>query len=137
MIKCSTQEKKLSMQVIIITYVYSRQFLKQKPLVGPSKQLKQIINNYWTKFNKISWFFSEQISYLSKQILITSWQVKEAICHFSLENVVPIRHEENIICSKARLDGTKHEQIIICRQLFAGYVVGFRPMERKKKCMEW
>ena len=42
-------------------------------------------------------------------------------------------HEQNIICSKTRLDGTMHEQTIICRQLFAGHVVGSRPMERKKK----
>ena len=52
--------------------------------------------------------------------------------HFSLENLVLIAHEQNIIC-KTRLDGTTHEQTIICRQLFAGYVVGSRPMERKTK----
>ena len=51
-------------------------------------------------------------------ILITSWQLREAICHFSLESVVPIAHEQNIICRKTRLDGTTHEQTIICRQLF-------------------
>ena len=45
----------------------------------------------------------------------------------------PITHEQNIICSKTRLDGTTHEQTISCRQLFAGHVVGSRPMERKKK----
>ena len=56
----------------------------------------------------------------------------EAICHFSLENVVPITHEQNI-CSKTFLDCTAHEQTIVCRQLFAGHVVGSRPMERKKK----
>ena len=42
-------------------------------------------------------------------------------------------HEQNIICSKTRLDGTTHEQNIIRRQLFAGHVVDSRPMERKKK----
>ena len=42
-------------------------------------------------------------------------------------------HEQNIICSKTRLDGTTHEQTIICGQLFAGHVVSSRPMERKKK----
>ena len=56
---------------------------------------------------------------------------------------VPITHEQNIICSKTRLGGTTlashaweasttQEQTIIYRQLFAGYVVGSRPMERKK-----
>ena len=51
---------------------------------------------------------------------------------FSLESVVPITQEQNIICSKTRLNGTTHEQTSICRQLFAGHVVGSRPMERKK-----
>ena len=51
---------------------------------------------------------------------------------FSLENVVQITHEQNIICSKTRLDSTTHEQTITCRQLFAGHVVGCWPMEGKK-----
>ena len=55
------------------------------------------------------------------------------ICHFSLEKVVPVTHEQNIICSKTCLDGTTHEQTIVRRQLFAGHVVDSRPMERKKK----
>ena len=54
------------------------------------------------------------------------------MCHFSFESVVPITHEQIIICSKTHLNGTSHEQTIICRQLFAGDVVGSRPMERKK-----
>ena len=63
-------------------------------------------------------------------ILITSWQLREAICHFSLKNVVPITHEQNIICGKTCLDGATREQIIICRKLFAGHVVGSWPMIR-------
>ena len=47
--------------------------------------------------------------------------------------MVPITHEQTIICSKTRLDGTTHEQTIICRQLFVGHVVGCRPMEGKKQ----
>ena len=47
--------------------------------------------------------------------------------------MVPITHEQNIICTKTRLDVTTHEQTIIGRQLFAGHVVGSRPMERKEK----
>ena len=48
-----------------------------------------------------------------------------------------ITHEQNIICSNTCLDGTMHEQTIICRQLFAGHMVGSRPMKRKEKmhCM--
>ena len=65
-------------------------------------------------------------------ISITSWQLREAICHFSLSRVVPIMHEQNIICSKTCLKGTMHEQTIICSQLFAGHVVGSQPLERKK-----
>ena len=74
--------------------------------------------------------FDHQVCF---HILITSWQLREAISHFSLENVVPITHGQNIICSKARLHGITHEQTIICRQLFAGHVMDSRPMERKKK----
>ena len=69
-------------------------------------------------------------------ILTTSWQFTGAICHFSLENVIPITHEQNIIWSKTRLDGTTHEQTIICRQLFSGHVVGSRPMVTRKKCID-
>ena len=32
-----------------------------------------------------------------------------------------------------QLNNIAHEQTIICRQLFAGHVVGFRPMKRTKK----
>ena len=42
------------------------------------------------------------------------------ICHFCHKNVIPITHE----------------QTIICRQLFEGHMVGSWPMERKKKCIE-
>ena len=69
--------------------------------------------------------FDHQVCF---HIVITSWKLREAVCHFSFKNVVPTMHEQNIICSKTRLDGTTHEQTIICRQLFAGHVVGSRPM---------
>ena len=38
-----------------------------------------------------------------------------------------------LICSKTRLEGTTHEQTIICRQLFAGHVMDSRPIEREEK----
>ena len=47
-------------------------------------------------------------------------------------SVVSFPHEQNIICSETQLDAIAHWQTIICRQLFAGHVVGFRPMKRKK-----
>ena len=51
---------------------------------------------------------------------------------------------QNIICSqsdlqpntsKTQLYGIAHKQTIICRQLFAGHVVGSRPMKRKKNLL--
>ena len=56
------------------------------------------------------------------------------MCHFSRKkekSVVSFTNEQNIICSQTQLDDIAHEQIIICRLLFAGHVVGFRPMKRK------
>ena len=47
--------------------------------------------------------------------------------------MVSFTPEQNIICSQTQLDDIGHEQTIICRQLFAGHVVGSRPMKRKKK----
>ena len=47
--------------------------------------------------------------------------------------MIPIAHEQNIICSKTSLDGTTHEQTIICRQLFAGHVMDSRPIGREEK----
>ena len=47
------------------------------------------------------------------------------------ESMVSFMHEQNISCIKTKLDGIVHEQTIICRQLFAGHMVGSRPMKRK------
>ena len=41
--------------------------------------------------------------------------MREAICYFSLESVVPITREQSIICSKASLNGTTYELTIFCR----------------------
>ena len=46
--------------------------------------------------------------------------------------MVPFTHEQNIICSQTKLDDIAQEENIICWQLFAGHVVGFQPMKRKK-----
>ena len=48
------------------------------------------------------------------------------------KSTVCFTHEQNIICSQTLLDGIAHEQTIISRQIFAGHVVGSRPMKRKK-----
>ena len=48
------------------------------------------------------------------------------------KSTVSFTYEQNImICSQTQLDGITHEQTIICRQLFAGHVVGSRPMKRR------
>ena len=49
--------------------------------------------------------------------------------------MVSFTHEQNIICSQTLLDGIADEQTIICRELFAGHVVGFWPMKRKKNLL--
>ena len=36
--------------------------------------------------------------------------------------MVTTAHEQNILCSKIHLDGTKCDKTSICRQLFAGHV---------------
>ena len=41
-------------------------------------------------------------------------------------------HEQNIICSQTQFDDIAQKQTIICRQIFAGLVVGSQPRERKK-----
>ena len=46
--------------------------------------------------------------------------------------MVSFMHEENSICSQKQLNDITHEHTIIYRQLFAGHVVGSRPMKRKK-----
>ena len=50
--------------------------------------------------------------------------------------MVSFTYEQNIVCSQTlsqtKLDDIAHEQTIICRQLFAGHVVGFWPMKRKR-----
>ena len=47
-------------------------------------------------------------------------------------SVVSFTNEQNSICSQKQLNDIVHEHTIICRQLFAGHVVGSRPMKRKK-----
>ena len=44
--------------------------------------------------------------------------------------MVSFTHEQNIVCTK--LENIAHEQTMICRQLFAGHLVGSQPMKRKK-----
>ena len=40
-----------------------------------------------------------------------------------------LRMSRKLCAAKMDLDGITHEQTIICRQLFAGHVVGSQPMK--------
>ena len=46
--------------------------------------------------------------------------------------MVLFTHEQTSICSQKQLNDIVHEHTISCRQLFAGHVVGSRPMKRTK-----
>ena len=46
--------------------------------------------------------------------------------------MVSFTHEQCIICSQTQLENIEHWQTVICRQLFAGHMVGCRSMKRKK-----
>ena len=87
-----------------------------------------------TKFNNnIVLPFNHQINFLMNIF------ISEAICHFSCKSdckkkksVVSFIHEQNITCSQIQLDDIAHEQTIIRRQFFAGHMVDFQPIKRKK-----
>ena len=79
-----------------------------------------------TEFNN---WFDHRVCF---HIYFTLWEFREEICHFSSKSVVTITHEQNIICSKRILGDTTQGQPIICRHLFAGHVLGSRPMKKKK-----
>ena len=48
------------------------------------------------------------------------------------KSVVSFTRKQNSICSQKELNDIAHDHTIICRQLFAGHVVGSRSMKRKK-----
>ena len=52
------------------------------------------------------------------------------------KSTVSFTHVQNIICSQRQLDGIAYEQTIICGQVFAGHVLGSRPMKRKKNLLQ-
>ena len=112
--------------------------MASRSIICRSQRLRQII--YLRDTDKSRYF---AITEFNNCFIIRSPSLFSYFNHFltaqgsdSLEKVVPITHEQNIICSKTRLDGTTHEQTIICRQLFAGHVVGSQSLKRKKK-MHW
>ena len=57
------------------------------------------------------------------------------ICHFLHKGVVTIMNEKNVICSKTQHIWTVlriSRLLFLGTELFAGHVVGFLPMKRKK-----
>ena len=100
-----------------------------------------IINNYCMRLSKISWFGSGFII-RSPSLFFDYWRSNLPFSRKSdgkkEKSVVSFTHGQNIICSqtlkaKTRLDDIAHEQnIISCRQLFEGYVVGFRQIMEEK-----
>ena len=97
----------------------------------------QIISNYWTRLSKISWFVSgEQINCLPKPNKEYLREAKRSAIFTQERSQEGEKHgfltqEQNIICSQTQLDGIAHEHTIICRQLFAGHVVGSRANEKE------
>ena len=73
-------------------------------------------------------FFNEYIGEAKQSAIFHARACKKE------KSAVSSTHERNIICDQTQLDAIAHEQTIICMQLFAGYVVGFRLMKRKKNC---
>ena len=47
------------------------------------------------------------------------------------KSLASITHEHNVTCSKTQLDSIRHEQTIICRQLFAGGLLSANEKEEK------
>ena len=46
--------------------------------------------------------------------------------------MVSFTHKQKIFCSQTQLDDISHEKTNICWQLFAGHVLGSRPIKRNK-----
>ena len=55
--------------------------------------------------------------------------------HKKEKSTLSFTHVQNTICSQTQLDGIADEQIIICRQLFAGHMVCSRPIKKKKNLL--
>ena len=70
--------------------------------------------------------FNEYLREAKRSAIFTQERSQEG------EILVSFTHGLNIICRQTNLDDIVHEKTIICRQLFAGHMVGSRPMKRKK-----
>ena len=110
-------------------------------LISRSRRLRQIIDlrgteksRYFatTEFNNCfiirspSLVFNEHLWEAKRSAIFTQERSQEG------ESLVPFTHGWKIICRQTKLDDIAHEKTIICRKLFAGHIVGSRPMKRKK-----
>ena len=73
-----------------------------------------------------SLFFKEYLREAKRSAIFTQERSQEG------EKRGLFTHEQNSICSQKQLNDIAHEHTIICRQLFAGHVVGSRPMKRNR-----
>ena len=89
-----------------------------------------------TEFNNC-WSFDQRVCFFLMNILRKQSDLPflRKSDHKKEKGRVSFTHVLNIICSQRQMDGIVHEQTIICRQLFAGHVVGSRPMKRKKNLL--
>ena len=66
-------------------------------------------------------------------ILVTPWQLREAIYHFFPRTLFQLRISRILFAGKTSLGGSTHGQTIICKQLFADHVVGSRQWKGRKQ----
>ena len=104
--------------------------MASRSIICRSRRLRQIIDMRDT--DKLRYFAITEFNncFIIRLPFLFSYLNRSLTAH---QSNLPITHERNITCSKTHFDSTTHEQIIICRQLFAGHVVGSRPMKRKGK----
>ena len=107
-----------------------------RSMISRSRRMRQIIDlrdtdksRYFVIIDHGVCFFNEYPREARQSAIFTQERSQEG------ESTVSFTHVQNIICSQAQLDGIAHEHTIICRQLFAGHVVGSRPMKRKKNLL--
>ena len=119
-----------------------------RSIICTSRRLRQIIidlrdtdkSRYFAiaEFNNCfiirspSLFFNEYLREAKLSAIFHARAIARRRIRKALKSVVSFTHEQKIICSQTQLDDIAHEQTITCRQLFAGHLVGFWPMKRKK-----
>ena len=67
--------------------------------------------------------------------MICQWRADQLFAEAELiiASIIVLSFDHHVcFLMNTQLENTAHEQLIICRQLFAGHVVDCRPMKRKK-----